>query len=374
MHHRPAASLELNVEVDNEQMRNDDPIATPNGLPVQLNSWQMLGVFGFCILMALPAYYVNPVLSFVIGSLAMALGTFGLLTSTALVENQWGKFGSAAAVSISTLLILLFHGPYHPPFDGTDVRGSIELDGQPVTSGTIHLLGTRFSDNRRSLTDGNPGYFEFNGVPGLGESSSTISLLIDIDQPVDYKPYQVKLAFQPSLPLRVQLNPNDLIEVPSTLTAAYKPQLEIAQGRTISGDGKQIELISRTDNNVVAFKNLQNVLDVLKQMNTDAEKVSATSTSQVYAYESETFKRRTVGFMVHSTDLPHNELDGIRVAPFILGRSVARGISEYTVSNDNNISITVPSCEEGETLLILVWIQDDEQILPASAAMKFTVQ
>ena len=70
----------------------------------------MLGLFAFCGTVAIPAWFVNPLVAYVFLSLMMAVGTFGLLTSTALVENQWGKFGSAAAgaiarMSIATILV-----------------------------------------------------------------------------------------------------------------------------------------------------------------------------------------------------------------------------------------------------------------------------
>jgi len=179
--------------------------SAPGG-PVRLTPWQMLGVFVFCVFASIGAWFVNPVVSFVLLSLAAAFGTFGLLTATAVVENRFGKFGSAAAVFVTTLLILLEYGPYEGPRvgakDTTDIQGIVTVDGHPATAGEIRLLGTPMSDNSRLLTNGNPGYFEFKGLSGIG---GMVRLQIDVKAPVDLPKETQDYPVKPGELLKIDL-------------------------------------------------------------------------------------------------------------------------------------------------------------------------
>jgi hypothetical protein len=96
------------------------------------------------------------------------------------VENRWGKFGGSAAGFVATLLILFEFGS--PPIETVDIKGMVYVDGQPATKGVVTLLETSFSDNRREISEGNPGVFEFRGVPGTGDK---VKFHIDVDKPVE---------------------------------------------------------------------------------------------------------------------------------------------------------------------------------------------
>ena len=128
--------------------------------------------------------FYSYILSFVLISLAAAVGTFGVLDSTAYVENKWGKFGSAAAIFITTLLICLVY--FQPvPSTGTDISGTVLLNDELVDEGKVLLIGTRLSENEYAFRENNPGYFEFNSVPDL--ESETVTLQITTNHPFTKK-------------------------------------------------------------------------------------------------------------------------------------------------------------------------------------------
>ena len=187
---RPAPGSPVSPAVDKKlktPARTLKPSAPEGGPLVKLTRVQMLSFFAACAALSVATYFINPVIGFVFLALVVAVVLFGFLGAIAQVKNRWGKFSGAAAAFIATLIILLHYG--RPESRPVDILGMAYVDGQPVTKASIVLLGTSFSDNRRDITEANPGRFEFRGVPGLGKS---VEIQIDVRKPIDCPTYRNK--------------------------------------------------------------------------------------------------------------------------------------------------------------------------------------
>jgi hypothetical protein len=175
-------------------------VSPAEGPVVKLTPRQMVAVFFGCAFLGAATFHLNLVAGAVFLSLAVAIGLFGFLGGVAHVENRWANFGGSVGAFVSTLLIILKYGG-----GGTnlvDIQGAVYVDGQPATKATATLLETAYSDNRREITEGNPGVFEFRGVQG---PVSRVKLRIEVDAPIRLSPVVVEKPFVPSQLIRIDL-------------------------------------------------------------------------------------------------------------------------------------------------------------------------
>ena len=164
----------------NSSRQTGDPV-------VALAPWQMLLVFFVCAILGVVTFKLHFLVAAVFLSLAAAVGLFGFLGGVAHVENRWGKFGGSVAAFVATLLILTQFA--RPSSDLVDIKGSVYVDGQPATKAVVTLMETIFSDNRREINEGNPGFFEFRGIRGVGDK---VKFRIEVDAPYRLQPQIVE--------------------------------------------------------------------------------------------------------------------------------------------------------------------------------------
>ncbi|MGH8590198.1 MAG: hypothetical protein ACREXX_13010 [Gammaproteobacteria bacterium] len=209
------------------------------GPVVILTPRQLLGVFVLCAILGAATFPVNHVVGSVFLSLAVAVALFGFLGGVAHVENRWGKFGGSAGGFVATLLILLEFGS--PPIEAVEIKGMVYVDGQPATKGIVTLLETSFSDNRREISEGNPGLFEFRGVPGIGDK---VKFRIDVDKPVDLNPGVSEHPVKAGKLIVIKLaTPDALVPVPEARPTALTPMLAMAPaplGEKFVGRAKEL--------------------------------------------------------------------------------------------------------------------------------------
>ena len=214
------------------------------GPVVILTARQLLGVFVLCAILGATTFPVSRVVGSVFLSLAVALALFGFLGGVAHVENRWGKFGGSAAGFVATLLILLEFGAL--PIETVDIKGMVYVDGQPATKGVVILLETSFSDNRRKISEGNPGLFEFRGVPGIGDK---VKVRIDVDKPVDLNPGVSEHPIKAGKLIEINLaSPRALAPVPEPRPATLAPMLAMAPeplGEKFVGRTKELAELTR---------------------------------------------------------------------------------------------------------------------------------
>ncbi|MCU0288159.1 MAG: hypothetical protein MUF15_17410 [Acidobacteria bacterium] len=151
-------------------------------------------------------------------ALNAAVVTYGILGSTGKIKTKETQIRGAAAVFI-VILIVFF---YLTKDSRSDIRGMVYLNSVPPKKAVVYLLETELRDNRRFIEERDKGYFEFRGIPGIGDN---VRFGIEIPP---YKESVVSYPYKSEGIIRIFLSTDD-----SDLLQAVvkKPDLEIAASR-----------------------------------------------------------------------------------------------------------------------------------------------
>nr|VFJ48791.1 MAG: hypothetical protein BECKFM1743A_GA0114220_100631 [Candidatus Kentron sp. FM]VFJ49287.1 MAG: hypothetical protein BECKFM1743C_GA0114222_100691 [Candidatus Kentron sp. FM]VFK08466.1 MAG: hypothetical protein BECKFM1743B_GA0114221_100711 [Candidatus Kentron sp. FM] len=172
--------------------------------------WVILGV-SFAATAA--TYPINDVISAIFLALSVAVGSFGLFRKIGWLHKKWDNIAETLAIAVAVLsgiaLLIWWKWDWFSVPEPTagpppvDIHGMVYVGERPATGGEIRILGTRALDNRRPLTDANPGYFRFQAVPGIRD---TVLFSIDVDRPLDTKEVFKEYPVSPGHPIEIHID------------------------------------------------------------------------------------------------------------------------------------------------------------------------
>lgn len=151
-----------------------------------------------------------------------------------------------------------------------------------------------------------------------------------------------------------------------------QPKEEIANGTTVSGTKKKIELTEESEKHPNREEILTLIRD-LKQLNQTAEERQRGFDAKVYAYQSKPFSCKTIAYKVKSTTFHGLKIAGMQQSVYLFrngvleNRHLERGVNE-------DLTLDLPVSENGDYVLVFLLVWAEKGTLPDHGSLRFNVE